>query len=233
VSQGVALVTGAARGIGFELCRLLLDRDYTVVACPRRAGTRGLAGLARKRPGNLHEVALDVGSDASVAAGLRSLGRRVDRIDLLFNNAGVYTSGDALPRLDMEKLVESFQVNALGPLRVVRAFLPLLRRGRGRRLVQLTSLMGSIEDNTSGGSYAYRMSKAALNMATRNLALELGPEGFVALAVHPGWVATRMGGRKAPLDVAPAAEEVLRLALAAEPGDNGAFLGPGSERLPW
>jgi NAD(P)-dependent dehydrogenase (short-subunit alcohol dehydrogenase family) len=233
MSEQVAVVTGAARGIGLELCRLLAERGYTVIAASRRAARGPLSALAAEHPGRLHEVVLDVGSDAAVAAGARAIAERVDHVDLLINNAGIYPEEDGLERLDTQALVDAYQVNAVGPLRVIRALLPLLRRGRGRRTVQITSLMGSIEDNGSGGSYAYRMSKAALNMATRNLAHELGPEGFVTLAVHPGWVATEMGGPAAPLAVRPAAEEVLRVALEAKAGDNGGFLGPGSEPLPW
>jgi NAD(P)-dependent dehydrogenase (short-subunit alcohol dehydrogenase family) len=93
--------------------------------------------------------------------------------------------------------------------------------------------MGSNGDNTSGGSYAYRISKAALNMATTNLAHDLGPEGFVALAIHPGWVRTRMGGSAAPLEVRSASEEVLRIALSATLAENGRFLGPGGKALPY
>ena len=94
--------------------------------------------------------------------------------------------------------------------------------------------MGSIDDNRSGGSYAYRLSKAALNMAVRNLAHELGREGFVVLAIHPGWVRTRMGGgERAPLRSGAAAAEVLRLARTADASLSGAMVGPGGERIPW
>ncbi len=93
--------------------------------------------------------------------------------------------------------------------------------------------MGSIGDNTSGSSYAYRMSKTALNMAVRNLAHELGPEGFIALTIHPGWVRTSMGGSAAPLGLEPAVAELLRIALLAGPEDNGSFKGPGGKDLPF
>jgi len=111
--------------------------------------------------------------------------------------------------------------------------LPLLRKGSGKRVIQMTSLMGSMGDNTSGGSYAYRMSKAALNMANRNLAHELGREGFLCLAVHPGWVQTRMGGSAAPLGLVPAVEQILENALESGPDDNGGFKGPGRADLPF
>lgn len=135
--------------------------------------------------------------------------------------------------MDLSGAARAYEVNALGPLRVVGALLHLLRRGSGRRIVQITSLMGSIRDNTTGGSYGYRMSKAALNMATRNLALDLAREGFTVLAIHPGWVRTRMGGPAAPLGIAAATREVLRVALSAGPRENGSVLGPGAKLLPY
>ena len=119
------------------------------------------------------------------------------------------------------------------PLRVTRALQPLLRAGKGRRIANITSLMGSMTDNSSGGSYAYRMSKAALNMATRNLAHDLGHEGFVVVTIHPGWVRTDMGGGAAPLSVSPATEDVLRAALETPAEENGSFKGPGRKTLPW
>lgn len=230
----VALITGAGRGIGAELCRLLLEAGDTVVACPRSGGSEILAGLEAAHPGRLHVIPMDVADESSVLAAAREVGSVVDRIDLLFNNAGLYhkdegTLGDLRP----DKLGSAFAVNAVGPLLIVRSLLPLLRKGRDKRLAQLTSLMGSVEDNTSGGSYGYRMAKAALNMAVRNLAHELAPEGFLCFAIHPGWVQTRMGGGGAPLKLGPASAEVLRIALEATAAENGAFLGPGGKRLPY
>lgn len=233
MKDGIALVTGAGGGIGAELCRQLLETGNTVVACPRRSGSETLTMLAGAAGGRLLEVTMDVADADSVAEAARRVERHVDRIDLLVNNAGVYPRDTGLAGLQPEELIDGFKVNAVGPLLVARALLPLLRRGKGKRLVQLTSRMGSIEDNTSGGSYAYRMSKAALNMAVRNLAHELGPEGFVVLAVHPGWVQTRMGGAGAPLALEAASAEVLRIALESGQEANGGFIGPGGERLPF
>jgi len=230
----VAVVTGAGRGIGLELCRLLVEREWTVLACPRRMGAGALAKLGQEHPWHLHRVPMDVRDEGSVGAAVSEFNRRVKRVDLLINNAGVYPNQNGgLEELEIDEVIDAVDVNALGPLRVIRCLLPLLRRGQGKRLAQVTSLMGSVTDNGSGGSYAYRMSKAALNMAVRNVAHELGPEGFICLAVHPGWVATRMGGAQAPLEVRPAAEELLRVVLEAGPQDNGTFKGPGGKDLPW
>ena len=230
----VALVTGAARGIGFESCRQLLARGYTVVGCPRTEASDELDRLAQQHPDRMFRIPMDVGDDASVARAAAEVGRVVDHVDLLVNNAGIYPEDDGgLERLELQKLIEAFDVNALGALRVTRAMLPLLRKGSGKRVIQVTSLMGSMGDNSSGGSYAYRMSKAALNMANRNLAHELGHEGFLCLAVHPGWVQTRMGGDVAPLEIGPAVEQILENALETGADDNGGFKGPGRTDLPF
>lgn len=230
----VALVTGAARGIGFESCRQLLARGYTVVGCPRTEASDELDRLAKQHPDRMFRISMDVGDDASVARAAAEVGRVVDHVDLLVNNAGIYPEDDGgLERLELQKLIEAFDVNALGALRVTRAMLPLLRKGSGKRVIQVTSLMGSMGDNSSGGSYAYRMSKAALNMANRNLAHELGHEGFLCLAVHPGWVQTRMGGDVAPLEIGPAVEQILENALETGADDNGGFKGPGRTDLPF
>ena len=116
---------------------------------------------------------------------------------------------------------------------MTRALLPLLRRGSGKRLVQITSLMGSMGDNGSGGSYAYRMSKAALNMANVNLGHEFGHEGFVALTVHPGWVQTRMGGGAAPLRAEESVAGILRLTAEAGADHNGGFYRWDGRPLPF
>lgn len=230
----VALVTGASRGIGRELCAQLLMGGTTVVACTRQPGGAGLAQLDGAHPGRLHELTCDVGDAGSVETAAREIAERVDHIDLLFNNAGVYPrEAGALGALDLGAVEEAFRINAVAPLRIVRAVLPLLQRGTGRRVINVTSLMGSIGDNSSGGSYAYRMSKAALNMATVNLAHELRGSGFIVLALHPGWVRTDMGGEAAPLDVEPAATQILATVRRAGPGDQGGFLGPDGRRLPW
>ena len=230
----VALVSGAGRGIGLESCRQLLERGFTVVACPRLEASDELDRLVRQHPNRAFRVSMDVGDDASVASAASEVGRVVDHLDLLINNAGIYPKDDGgVERLELQKLIDAFDVNALGALRVTRAMLPLLRKGSGKRVVQMTSLMGSMADNSSGGSYAYRMSKAAMNMANRNLAHELGREGFVCLAVHPGWVQTRMGGGGAPLGLESAVEQILENALETGAEDNGGFKGPGRANLPF
>ncbi len=230
----VTVVTGAGAGIGSEICRILLERGETVIGCPRRPGSDKLAALSREHGDRFHEVLMDVADDDSIERAAGEIGTRVDHVDRLFNNAGFYPKNEgSLGDLDRNTLGKAFQVNAVGPLKVTSALLPLLRKGSEKRLAQITSLMGSITDNSSGRSYSYRLSTTALNMAVKNLAHELGHEGFIAVAIHPGWVQTNMGGSMAPLPLGPASEEVVRLALEATPEQNGTFLGPGGKVLPF
>ena len=137
-----------------------------------------------------------------------------------------------LEELDTTEALRAFDTNALGALRVVRALLAPLRAARGK-IVLLTSRMGSIGDNTQGRAYPYRMSKAALDMAGKNLALELAPDGVACVLVHPGWVRTDLGGPKAPLDADTAAAQIVALSDAITMEHTGRFLGPGGEEIPW
>ena len=232
--DSIVLVTGAARGLGLEMCRQLLAEGRVVVAAPRKAGEPDLEQLAEGAGGRLHIVPMDVGDEESIVRGAERTLELVDRIDILINNAGVYPKiGTVSSGIDSAEMIRAFQVNTLGPMHVITAFLPLLRKGKDRKLVQITSKMGSIDDNTSGGSYAYRISKAALNMAVKNLAHEFGPERFIALTIHPGWVQTRMGTGAATLELGAGVGDILKTIEEATSSDNGAFIGPGQERLPW
>jgi NAD(P)-dependent dehydrogenase (short-subunit alcohol dehydrogenase family) len=204
------VVTGASRGLGREFARQL--------------AARGDAVISARRP------ELDVTSDAGVAAFAAGLHGRP--VDVLINNAGRQNRAGSLTDLDGGDLLDTFDVNAVGPLRVTRALLPNLRRGRLKRVVHITSRMGSF-GHFGADMYGYRASKAALNMLHRCLADELGREGFVCVALHPGWVRTDMGGPDATLGVAESVAGMLRVIDGLAPRDNGAFLDHAGARLPW
>ncbi len=232
--DSIVLVTGAARGLGLEMCRQLLAEGRTVIACARKAGEPDLEKLAKGSDGRLHIVPMDVGDESSIREAAGRIESLVDRIDILINNAGVYPKiGTVSSGIDSDEMILAFRVNTLGPMHVITALLPLLRKGKDRKLAQITSKMGSIDDNTSGGSYAYRISKAALNMAVKNLAHEFGSERFIAMTIHPGWVQTRMGSSAAPLEIGAGVADILKTIDQATERDNGAFIGPGQERIPW
>jgi NAD(P)-dependent dehydrogenase (short-subunit alcohol dehydrogenase family) len=210
-----ALVIGANRGIGLALVQRLAAQGRTVIAACRSSSAALDAEAAR---GVRVEAGVDVTSDDSVAA----LARRLDgvAVDELVCNAGILREGD-LDDFAFEEVREQLEVNALGPLRVVRALRGHL--ARGAKVALVTSRMGSIGDNGSGGSYGYRMSKAALNAATRVLADELRGSGVLMNAVHPGWVRTDMGGADARLEPEAAADTVLWLATLPADGPTDGF----------
>ena len=217
------LVTGANRGIGLEYCRQLQQRGEQVIAVCRTPSPE-LEALG---------VRIEAGVDLTREAAVADL---VDRLaglplDGVILNAGVLEA-TSLEHLDPDSLRRQFEVNALAPLRLTHALLPQLQRGS--KLVLMTSRMGSIDDNTSGGSYGYRMSKVALNMAGTSLAIDLKPRGIAVAILHPGLVRTRMINFN-PQGISP--EESVRGLLAridALTLDNsGSFWHANGERLPW
>ena len=219
--MGTILVTGANRGIGLELVRRLVGRGDTVIAACRAASRELEATGAEVFEG------VDVTSDDSVAALAGALEGR--RLDALVNNAGVLER-TSLDHLDFEAMERQFRVNALGPLRVTAGLRGLL--GRGAKVFIVTSRMGSIGDNTSGGSYGYPMSKAAVNMAGRSLALDLADDGIAVFLLHPGWVSTDMtGGTGIP--VGESADGLLRMMDELDPARSGTFWHQEGYELPW
>lgn len=159
-------------------------------------------------------------------------------IDVVFNVAGSYggpgqSLGQMKDDLALSDVAATFDINASGPLRMTLALLPHVRRGRAKKLVHVTSGMGSIGDNTSGGFYAYRMSKAALNMMSRSLAADLRGEGIISVVINPGWVQTDMGGPSAPTPVADSVRGILREVEKATLADSGEFLNWKGDRYPW
>ena len=228
-------LTGASRGLGLEFTRQWLAAGHRVFALARDpAGSQGLAELAREHPEALTTLPCDVTDDASVREAARAVGERTDGLEIVLNNAGVGGWRGGIEDLALDEVRRVFEVNTLGPLRVARAFLPLLRRGRHpRRLVGITSLMGSIGDNRSGGAYPYRISKAALNMATVSLAHELRDDEIVAAVFHPGWVQTDMGGPGAALPVDEAVGALVDTIDDLSMEHTGGFYDRLGAPLPW
>jgi NAD(P)-dependent dehydrogenase (short-subunit alcohol dehydrogenase family) len=175
------VVTGANRGIGLELCHQLADRGEAVIAACRSSNDE------LHQPGITVVDGIDVADDHCGALLQEAIGDQA--IDILINNAGILTS-ETLADLNMERMRKQYEVNALGPLRVTKALLPNLHSGS--KVLILTSRVGSVGDNSSGGNYGYRMSKAAANMAGKNLAIELKAQDIAVGILHPGLVATEM-----------------------------------------
>ncbi|HEY5659071.1 MAG TPA: SDR family oxidoreductase [Myxococcota bacterium] len=215
------LVTGANRGIGLELCRQLAARGDEVIAACRRP-SRALEAL---------DVRIRSGVDVTDAASLRKLAEALagHELDVLVNNAGVLTV-ETLDDLDLERIRHQLEVNALGPLRVVAALLPNLPRGA--KVALITSRMGSIADNGSGGYYGYRLSKAALNMAGASLARDLHGRGVAVALIHPGLVATDMTGHEG-IPVEESVRGIIERIDALTLAESGGFWHANGERLPW
>jgi NAD(P)-dependent dehydrogenase (short-subunit alcohol dehydrogenase family) len=226
------VITGASRGIGLEFVQQLLRRGDTVDAGVRSPeGAKRLEPLAREVGNRLRIHALDVED----AASIRSFAADVCAapVDVLINNAGVPGLWCALTDVDYTDMARTFAINALGPLRVTAALLPALRRGAVRKVAHVSSRMGSVADNTEGGAYAYRMSKAALNMGVRTLANDLRAEGFTTVLLHPGWVQTDMGGPQAPLPAPDSVHGMLRIVDGMGPEHTGRFFDYQGAEVPW
>jgi NAD(P)-dependent dehydrogenase (short-subunit alcohol dehydrogenase family) len=226
------VITGANRGIGLGLARAYAARGAEVDATARRpADAEELQSLARASEGKVRVHELDVRNDAQVGALAAALAGA--SVDVLVNNAGIAGSwSTSLATFDVEEALRCFDTNALGAVRVTRALVPNLRAARGK-VINMTSRMGSIGDNGSGRSYAYRMAKAALNMATRNIAHELKGFGGAAAAIHPGWVKTEMGGAGATEEIADAVARIVRAIDELDAAKSGRFWHANGEELPW
>lgn len=218
-----ALITGAYRGIGRELARQLIEQGWRVIAVHRRPADPTLGAL-----GALELPEVDVRRPEGLLAATRALG--VERLDLLINNAGVFLN-ETLGAINYDDVLTQLEVNAVAPLRVTEALLPLL--GEGSKVVQITSRMGSIADNSSGAYYGYRMSKAALNAASASLAIDLRPRGVAVAMVHPGFVRTEMTGGRGLIEPNESARGILARAASLTLAESGAFWHVDGSALPW
>jgi len=233
------LVTGASRGLGLEFARQYAADGWRVMAAARDpAGSDALAALAKTGDVRLH--ALDVADHAAIDALARALAG--ESIDVLINNAGLMggegsasdgARGQAFGRTDYAEWERVLRVNVLGPMKVAEAFVEHVAAGGGGKIVTLSSVLGSIGSNTQGGLYTYRSSKSAVNALMRSMALDLAPRGVVAVAVHPGWVSTDMGGARAPLKAEASIAGLRQLIARLGPAESGRFWRYDGEEMPW
>ncbi len=220
------LVTGANRGIGLELVRQMRARGHQVIGTARKPEQ----AMELKETG-ARLVQLDVTDSNSIRAMAEQL--KGQRIDLLINNAGMLGhNAQSFAETDFDQVIATFDVNSLGPMRVTQALLPNILAGSGKTVIQISSTMGSIANN-SGGYYGYRASKAALNMLNSSLALELADKGITSVVIHPGWVQTRLGGENAAITVEDSVTGMMQVIAKLGPEDSGRFLDYQGEELPW
>lgn len=216
------LITGANRGIGLALAGIYRERGDRVIALCRRAS------------GELRDTGAEIIEDVDVtsAEALKRAAAAVESVDLLIANAGVLSRQSlADVAADRDRIEKQFAVNALGPLLTVHSLLDKL--APGARVALITSRMGSIADNGSGGSYGYRMSKAALNAAGRSLALDLAPRGIAVGLLHPGYVRTDMTGHSGDVEPSDAAAMLAARIDELDADTNGTFRHANGEALPW
>lgn len=215
------VITGANRGIGLELVRQYAQlTDVTVFAACRQTSPE-LQALESDR---VIIIPMEVTDPESIHQAVALIQAQVSGVDALINNAGINPDGQRLDSIEPEMMLEVYNVNTVAPLMLVKAFLELLKGGAAARIVNISSSMGSLEDRTYGGSYAYCASKAALNMVSRGLAADLRTYGMIVLALDPGWVQTDMGGRGATLTPEQSARGIIKVIFGLKSEHNGAFL---------
>jgi len=227
------LITSANRGLGFEFARQYAAESWRVLAaCRDPDGSDDLQSLARGSKGHIEVIAMDVTDAASVRKAAARLSKTP--VDVLINSAGIYGGrGQSVGEIDYEVWKQVLDVNTLGPMRVVEAFLPSIAASERKLVVTITSGMGSLSDNTSGGSYAYRSSKAAVNMVTRSLAIDLAPRGITCIVVNPGWVQTDMGGPNAKITPQASITAMRRLIDKVGRAETGRFFNHDGREYPW
>jgi NAD(P)-dependent dehydrogenase (short-subunit alcohol dehydrogenase family) len=227
------LITGANRGLGLALASQFLALGHQVVALNRRHDDV-LRRLQDQYPDLLHLYHGDVSDEDAIQKGLAEISRQVDHLDIVVNNAAVHLDQAAplIEDVDFSVFLPTFQVNAVGPLVVIKHALPLLRRGQKKLIINVSSEAGSIGNAWRKSEYAYCMSKAALNMATQILQNGLKEEGIKVLALHPGWFSSDMGSARAPITPAEAAETAIDLILGPLDSET-MFVAPNGEVLAW
>ncbi|MFQ6613022.1 MAG: SDR family oxidoreductase [Fidelibacterota bacterium] len=224
----VCLITGANRGLGLEFVRQLSREGYQVLAgCRNPHKARELKTLIPEEA----VFTLDVKDEHQIEELVETIKSRNIKLDLIINNAGIGGDNKELEDVTSTDLLNVFHTNTVGPLLIAKACLPLLKRNS--KIVNISSRMGSIGDNSSGGFYSYRISKAAMNMATMTLYRDLTARSIAVVAVHPGWVRTRMGTAVAPLDPPTAVAGLLRVIRRPGAELSGKFIDYQGKELPW
>jgi NAD(P)-dependent dehydrogenase (short-subunit alcohol dehydrogenase family) len=227
------MITGANRGLGLEFTEQYLADGWKVIATCRDPGQAGhLHHLYTLYPDQLLIYRLDVANFTQVEQLAAELAGTP--IDVLINNAGVYPMGkETFGQVDYQAWTDTFRINSMAPLKMAECFIENLAQGQLKKIVNITSKMGSIDDNTSGHHYLYRSSKTALNMVTKSLALDLAPSGITVVVLHPGWVQTDMGGSNAPTTVYQSVTGMRQVIDSLTIANGGKFYAFDGKEIPW
>ena len=228
--MSTVLITGANRGLGYEFVKQYSENGFEVLACCRnKNNAKELEGLA-ETSNKIKVYELDVGNIKAI----KSLSQQLqnEKIDVLINNAGIYRSS-TVGNINYDEWIESFKVNTIAPYQIVENFLNQIMNSDLKKVVSITSKMGSIDDNTSGGSYIYRSSKTALNSMMRCLTHDLKNQGVATLTLHPGWVRTDMGGPGGWIDSFESVQGMIKQIDKLTIDDSGNYLDYAGKSINW
>jgi len=229
-SSHQVLITGANRGIGLEFAKQYADDGWNVLACCREPlSANALQALANTHR-NVRVFALDVANFAQIDALASQL--KDEDIDVLINNAGVY-SHSTFGKTDYDEWVKAFKINTMASLKMAEAFVQHITKSQLKKIVTITSKMGSIDDNTSGESYIYRTSKTALNMVMKSLSIDLKPYGVSVVTLHPGWVQTNMGGPNALINTQTSVSGLRKVIGNLSLSNTGKFIAYDGKEIAW
>lgn len=233
MNESTLLITGANRGLGLEWVRQASADGWRVHAtCRNPESATSLQAIAQASGGRVQVHPLEVTDQTSLAALAAAL--RDTPIDVLVNNAGVYGQPDGgFGKTDRAVWLKTFDINVIAVMQLMEAFAPHVAASRIRQMLAISSKMGSLADNTSGGVYVYRSAKAALNMVVKSASIDLAPRGITVVALHPGWVKTDMGGPNAMTEVYDSVRAMRGIAAGLGAMDAGRFIGPDGKDIPW
>lgn len=226
------LITGSNRGIGLELVKQYAELGWQVLACCRQPDTASELQQLKQQHSLITVYSLDVSDSSQITALAKSL--NTTAIDILFNNAGIYGQNDAyFGNIDESQWIETFRINTIAPVKVSEAFVDHVANSELKIIAAMSSKMGSMADNGSGGSYVYRSSKAALNAAFVSAAIDLQPRGIKVAILHPGWVKTDMGGPNAEISTESCVKQLRNTLDNLTPENSGSFFEIDGSIIPW
>lgn len=227
------LITGANRGIGLQMVKSAVNKQWRVMACCRNPhDAEKLSEVTRMSGGLVTMHTLDVADKAQIQALAYEL--RNETIDILINNAGVYgPTNNQFGETDAEAWLETFRINTIAPMQIAEAFVENVARSDKKIIASVSSKMGSMADNGSGGCYIYRSSKAALNAVVKSLSIDLQPRGITCVILHPGWVKTDMGGPHAEITTRESVNQMFNTLENVSPDDAGNFYEIDGSLIPW
>ena len=226
------LITGANRGIGLTLTERFAEDGWQVLACCRNPADAGQLHVLAERGMAIEIHALDVTNYAQMAALADQLGARP--IDILLSNAGIYGSKSAgFGEINAQEWRQVLEVNTIAPLMLVQAFVEQVAASQQKLVAVMSSKVGSIADNSSGGSYMYRSSKTAVNQVVKSLSIDLAERGISVISLHPGWVQTEMGGPNAEISTDQSVSGLKSILQSAGPAQSGQFIEYDGSGIPW